>query len=110
MRFAQSPATQVRKVMRLLELTKNTFAGPLARLIKEVANSKHEAAEISRHLAPLRAFVEELQAAATPVGAQTPAESKTASTRKQTRRQRGDGVSPPGGAREGRRVCLFARR
>ena len=24
--------------------------------------------------------------------------------------QRGDGVSPPGGAREGRRVCLFARR
>ncbi len=69
--------------MRLLELTKNTFAGPLARLIKEVANSKHEAAEISRHLAPLRAFVEELQAAATPVGAQTPAESKTASTRKQ---------------------------
>ena len=53
--------------MRLLELTKNTFAGPLARLIKEVANSKHEAAEIARHLAPLRPFVEELQAATTPV-------------------------------------------
>ena len=69
---------QVRKVMRLLELTKNTFAGPLARLIKEVANSKHEAAEISRHLAPLRPFVEELQAATTPVRPNATARGRTA--------------------------------
>ena len=59
--FSQLQSSQVRRVLKILDLSKSTYNGPFAKLCKEVFHARGEANNIVKYLRPLVAWFEGLE-------------------------------------------------